>query len=344
MCCGWLNRGVAIGDGRVYHRASSTAQSSRSTKDRRGRSGSASCPLAGGADDHRRADLLRRQDLPRRRRAPTSATRPSSRRWTPRPARPLALLHDPGAGRARRRVVAGDRRRVSPRRRRGLAGARLSTRPRAPLLLDGQRRPGLGRQRPRGRQQVGRLDRRGRGRHRHVQVALPDGAPRHLGLRRREPGRALQRVAEDRKGVAQAGKTGWLYMLDRATGEPLYGIDESPSAEPVQKTSATQPIPRNGEFIPHEFPTPQSDDRPHQEVADARAEEPQGRAADRELDPPGRDRTLDGFMPGPRRRQLAADRLQPEDEHVLHLLAVQTAGEIATPGSKWTEGKSTSAG
>ena len=54
------------------------------------------------------------------------------------------------------------------------------------------------------------------------------------------------------KGIGAPGKTGWLYLLDRETGKPLYGIDEKPvpqSAE--QKTAATQPIPRNGEFIPH---------------------------------------------------------------------------------------------
>jgi quinohemoprotein ethanol dehydrogenase len=58
------------------------------------------------------------------------------------------------------------------------------------------------------------------------------------------------------KGIGAPGKTGWLYLLDRANGEPLYGIDEKPvpqSAE--QKTAKTQPIPQSGEFIPHTPPT-----------------------------------------------------------------------------------------
>ena len=58
------------------------------------------------------------------------------------------------------------------------------------------------------------------------------------------------------QGHRAPGKTGWLYLLDRETGKPLYGIDEKPvpqSAE--QKTAKTQPIPRNGEFIPHTPPT-----------------------------------------------------------------------------------------
>ena len=38
-----------------------------------------------------------------------------------------------------------------------------------------------------------------------------------------EPGRALRwRSTAQRKGSAQAGKTGWLYLLDRETGKPLY--------------------------------------------------------------------------------------------------------------------------
>jgi outer membrane protein assembly factor BamB len=69
----------------------------------------------------------------------------------------------------------------------------------------------------------------------------------------------LFNASDDRKGVAQAGKTGWLYMLDRETGKPLYGIDEKPvPQDPRQHTATTQPIPRNGEFIPHE-PVPQSE-------------------------------------------------------------------------------------
>ena len=31
-----------------------------------------------------------------------------------------------------------------------------------------------------------------------------------------------------RKGIAEAGKTGWIYILDRTNGKPLIGIDEKP--------------------------------------------------------------------------------------------------------------------
>jgi len=49
-----------------------------------------------------------------------------------------------------------------------------------------------------------------------------------------------------RKVVAQPSKLGWLYVLDRATGEPVWPIDEKPvpqSEVPGEKTSPTQPHP-----------------------------------------------------------------------------------------------------
>jgi quinoprotein glucose dehydrogenase len=49
-----------------------------------------------------------------------------------------------------------------------------------------------------------------------------------------------------RKVVAQPSKLGWLYVLDRATGEPVWPIEEKPvpqSEVPGEKTSPTQPHP-----------------------------------------------------------------------------------------------------
>ena len=58
-----------------------------------------------------------------------------------------------------------------------------------------------------------------------------------------------------RKGLAQASKTGWVYLLDRTTGEPLIGIDERPvPQEPRQATAATQPYPRGDAFVPQSMP------------------------------------------------------------------------------------------
>jgi alcohol dehydrogenase (cytochrome c) len=54
-----------------------------------------------------------------------------------------------------------------------------------------------------------------------------------------------------RKGIAQASKTGWVYILDRTNGEPLVGIDErTVPQEPRQATSPTQPYPRGDAFVP----------------------------------------------------------------------------------------------
>jgi quinohemoprotein ethanol dehydrogenase len=57
-------------------------------------------------------------------------------------------------------------------------------------------------------------------------------------------------------GIGAAGKTGWLYLLNRATGKPLYGIVERPVPQnAAQHTWPTQPIPLTGAFIPHGAPT-----------------------------------------------------------------------------------------
>ncbi|TFJ94389.1 PQQ-binding-like beta-propeller repeat protein [Lentibacillus salicampi] len=56
---------------------------------------------------------------------------------------------------------------------------------------------------------------------------------------------------ETRKGIAQAGKTGWVYLLDRTNGEPLVGIEEKPVPQlDKQKTSPTQPFPKGDSFVP----------------------------------------------------------------------------------------------
>jgi alcohol dehydrogenase (cytochrome c) len=60
-----------------------------------------------------------------------------------------------------------------------------------------------------------------------------------------------------RKGLAQVGKTGWMYVLDRENGEPLIGIDERPvPQEPAQATAATQPYPRGDAVVPQSVDIP----------------------------------------------------------------------------------------
>jgi alcohol dehydrogenase (cytochrome c) len=56
---------------------------------------------------------------------------------------------------------------------------------------------------------------------------------------------------QPRKALAQAGRTGWVYILDRTNGKPLIGIDEKPvPQEPRQKTAKTQPYPIGDAVVP----------------------------------------------------------------------------------------------
>jgi alcohol dehydrogenase (cytochrome c) len=56
---------------------------------------------------------------------------------------------------------------------------------------------------------------------------------------------------QPRKGIAQAGRTGWVYILDRTNGKPLIGVEERPvPQEPRQKTAKTQPFPLGDAIVP----------------------------------------------------------------------------------------------
>jgi alcohol dehydrogenase (cytochrome c) len=56
---------------------------------------------------------------------------------------------------------------------------------------------------------------------------------------------------EPRKGIAEAGRTGWVYILDRTNGKPLIGIEErAVPQDPRQKTAKTQPIPIGDATVP----------------------------------------------------------------------------------------------
>jgi alcohol dehydrogenase (cytochrome c) len=60
-----------------------------------------------------------------------------------------------------------------------------------------------------------------------------------------------------RKGLAEVGKTGWAYILDRETGKPLLGIEERPvPQEPKQATAATQPYPLGDAIVPQHVDIP----------------------------------------------------------------------------------------
>jgi quinohemoprotein ethanol dehydrogenase len=56
------------------------------------------------------------------------------------------------------------------------------------------------------------------------------------------------------KGLVEVSKTGWAYILDRVTGQPLLGIQERPvPQEPRQATAATQPYPVGDSIVPQQI-------------------------------------------------------------------------------------------
>jgi quinohemoprotein ethanol dehydrogenase len=57
-----------------------------------------------------------------------------------------------------------------------------------------------------------------------------------------------------RKGLVEVSKTGWAYILDRETGKPLIGIEErAVPQEPKQATAATQPYPLGDAIVPQQI-------------------------------------------------------------------------------------------
>jgi quinohemoprotein ethanol dehydrogenase len=57
-----------------------------------------------------------------------------------------------------------------------------------------------------------------------------------------------------RKGLVEVSKTGWAYILDRETGKPLIGIEErAVPQETKQATAATQPYPIGDAIVPQQI-------------------------------------------------------------------------------------------
>jgi quinohemoprotein ethanol dehydrogenase len=58
---------------------------------------------------------------------------------------------------------------------------------------------------------------------------------------------------KDRKGIAEPNKDGYVYFLDRETGKPIFPIKETPVAQSKEDaTSPTQPIPTMAGFSPQQ--------------------------------------------------------------------------------------------
>jgi alcohol dehydrogenase (cytochrome c) len=64
-------------------------------------------------------------------------------------------------------------------------------------------------------------------------------------------------AGKHREAIAEIGKTGWVYILDRVTGKPLIGIDEKAvPQEARQQTAATQPYPVGDPVVAHDIDIP----------------------------------------------------------------------------------------
>ncbi|HEX4752699.1 MAG TPA: PQQ-binding-like beta-propeller repeat protein [Solirubrobacterales bacterium] len=72
---------------------------------------------------------------------------------------------------------------------------------------------------------------------------------------------------EMREGVGEPSKTGWLYLVDQKTGKPIYPIPEvKVPQDPQENTSATQPEPTIPPFSPIEA-TPEAVEKAEEAVA-----------------------------------------------------------------------------
>jgi alcohol dehydrogenase (cytochrome c) len=141
------------------------------------------------------------------------------------------------------------------------------------------------------------------------------------------------------KGIGAPGKTGWLYLLDRANGEPLYGIDEKPVPQNAeQKTAKTQPFPRNGEFIPHGPPTAKGIARVKSEITGAAKNLPVVVA--KEMFTPPSTKHMLIYTPGPQGGNNWEPTSYNQDTQMFYVCAaVQTVG-VASADLEFVEGKS----
>jgi alcohol dehydrogenase (cytochrome c) len=141
------------------------------------------------------------------------------------------------------------------------------------------------------------------------------------------------------KGIGAPGKTGWLYLLDRANGEPLYGIDEKPVPQNAeQKTAKTQPFPRNGEFIPHGPPTAKGIARVKSEITGAAKNLPVVVA--KEMFTPPSTKHMLIYTPGPQGGNNWEPTSYSQDTQMFYVCAaVQTVG-VASADLEFVEGKS----
>ena len=262
VCCGWDNRGVAIGDGKVFLGYLDGNVVALDIKTGQELWKTQIGALAGRLHHHQRAALPQRRDLFRHlRRRPAGARLPGRARRQDRQGE-MALLDRAGAGRIRLRHLAEAgrsrseaRQRLEGRRRQHLADAGDRSRARPDLFLDRQSRA----RKPAAWAATGRATTCSR--RRSWRSTLEGKYAWHFQQVHHDlwdfdcpsPVVLFDQMYEGklRKGIAEACKTGWIYILDRTNGKPLIGIDEKPvEVDARVASSPTQPIPRGDAVMP----------------------------------------------------------------------------------------------
>ena len=149
--------------------------------------------------------------------------------------------------------------------------------------------------------------------------------PRAGPVRRREQRRHGE-------GDRRAREDGLAVPPHRATGKPLYGIDEKPVPQnEEQKTAKTQPFPRNGEFIPHTPPTAKEIARVKSQITGAAKNLPVVVAKEM-FTPPSTKHTLI-YTPGPQGGNNWEPTSYNPDTHMFYVCAAdQTVGRAGRPG------------
>jgi len=142
---------------------------------------------------------------------------------------------------------------------------------------------------------------------------------------------------ETRKALAQTSKTGWTYVLDRETGEPLLPIDEKPvPQDPLQKTSPTQPIPRYAPFVPHDVTD--EDMAEIQKIARSTAKGQVPRLVEGRIYTPFRDEVR-VIVPGPQGGTNWQPTSYNPDTGLLYICAMRSVSGYTRSGEELPEGK-----
>ena len=138
------------------------------------------------------------------------------------------------AGTGRSRHLGGRQLEGPPRRQRLAVLLHARRAARAALSAAGVADRRRVRRRPEGRQPVRQLGRRRRRPDRRIQVALSDHPSRSLGRRSAGAARTCSTsCGTDARipALALTTKSGYLYILNRETGQPIFGVEERPVAE-----------------------------------------------------------------------------------------------------------------